>query len=82
MSIFDFMMAQNCPAAMDGLALRAVTIEQASLDGGRMELATLLCLQEDPPSLIFVNRQVSGTSRARAFAALADQKWITCVLPF
>ena len=48
------MMAQNFPAATDGLALLAVTIEQVSLDGGRMELATLLCLHEDPPSSIFM----------------------------
>ena len=41
--------------------------------------ATLLRLQEDPPSSIFVNRQLSATSRARAFAPLADKKWI---LPF
>ena len=37
------MMAQNYPAAMDGLALLAVTIEQASLDRGRMELARRHC---------------------------------------
>ena len=54
MSVFDYMMAQNFPAATDGLALLAVTIEQVSLDGGRMELTTLLCLQEDPPSSIFM----------------------------
>ena len=82
MQIFDYMMAQNFHAAMDGLALLAVTIEQANLDGGRMELATLLCLQEDPPSSIFTTRQLSATSRARAFAPLADQKWVTCALAF
>eukprot|EP00435_Cladocopium_sp_Y103_P050295 s1965_g15.t1 len=82
MSIFDFMMAQNFPAAMDGLALLAVTLEQACLDNGRMELATLLCLQEDPPASIFINRQLSLTSRARAFAPLADQRWVTCALAF
>ena len=82
MMIFDFLMAGNYLAAMDGVALLAVTLEQASLDGGRMELATLLCLQEDPPASIFVNRQLSSTSRARSFAPLADQKWVTCALPY
>lgn len=41
MTIFDFMMAQNFQAAMDGV--------------------------EDPPASIFVNRQLTVTSRARAF---------------
>ena len=82
MSIFDFLMADNVPAAMDGVALLAVTLEQSCLDGGRMELATLLCLQEDPPASIFVNRQIAATSRARSFAPLADQRWITCALAF
>ena len=82
MMIFDFLMAENVQAAMDGVALLAVTLEQASLDGGRMELATLLCLQEDAPASIFVNRQLSSTSRAKSFAPLADQRWVTCALAF
>ena len=82
MTIFDFLMAENVPAAMDGIALLAVTLEQACLDGGRMELATLLCLQEDPPASIFVNRQLAATSRAKSFAPLADQRWVTCALAF
>ena len=82
MLIFDFLMAENIPAAMDGVALLAVTLEQASLDGGRMELATLLCLQEDPPQSIFMHRQLASTSRAKAFAPLADQRWVTCALAF
>ena len=82
MMIFDFLMAENVQAAMDGVALLAVTLEQASLDGGRMELATLLCLQEDAPASIFVNRQLSSTSRAKSFAPLADQRWVTCASAF
>ena len=50
--------------------------------GGRMDLATLLTLQEDPPSSIFQNRQLSSTSRSRSFAPLADQRWVTCSLAF
>ena len=82
MTAFDFLMSGNVQAAMDTVALLAVTIEQASLDNGRMELATLLCLQEDPPSTIFVNRSLTATSRARSFAPLADQRWVTVALAY
>jgi hypothetical protein len=82
MTAFDYLLQDNIPAAKVAVALLAVSIEQAALDNGRMDLATLLCLQEDPPSGIFLNRQIASTSRARSFAPLADQKWITCVLAF
>ena len=82
MTALDYMMAGQMEAAMDTVALLAVTIEQAALDGGRMDLATLLCLQEDAPASIFVNRQMMSTSRTRAFAPLADQRWVTCALAF
>ena len=82
MSIFDHLMCNNVEAAKDGVALLAVSVEQACLDNGRMDLAMLLCLQEDPPASIFVNRQIGSTSRARSFAPLADQKWVTCALAF
>lgn len=82
MTAFDFLMADNIPAAKDSIALLAVTIEQSCLDNGRMDLATLLCLQEDPPASVFQNRQLSATSRARSFAPLADQRWVTCALAF
>ena len=77
MTAFDYLMAGQHAAAMDTMALLAVTIEQSYLDGGRMDLATLLCLHEDPPASIFVNRQLALTARSRAFAPLADQRWIT-----
>ena len=82
MTAFDYMMAGQTAAAMDTIALLAVSIEQSCLDGGRMDLANLLCLQEDPPASIFVNRQVALTSRTRAFAPLADQRWVTVALAF
>ena len=82
MTAFDYLMAGQVEAAMDTVALLAVTIEQSNLDGGRMDLATLLCLQEDPPASIFVSRQMLTTSRTRAFAPLADQRWVTCALAF
>ena len=82
MTAFDYLMEENIPAAKDTIALLAVSIEQSCLDNGRMDLATPLCLQEDPPSAIFQNRVLSATSRARSFAPLADQRWVTSSLAF
>ena len=69
-------------AARDALALLATCLDQAVLDGGRFDLAAPLTLQEDPPSGIYVNRQQSTLSRARAYSQLADQRWITVALAF
>eukprot|EP00435_Cladocopium_sp_Y103_P014245 s1713_g3.t1 len=82
MTVMDYMQSENYGAARDSLALLAVCLDQAVLDGGRFDLAALLTLQEDPPSSIFINRQTSTLSRARAFSQLADQKWITVALAF
>ena len=82
MVAFDFMMVENYEAAKDCIALLAVMLEQACLDQGRFDLAQLLTLQEDVPASIFTNRQVSSLSRSRAFAPLADQRWVTCSLAF
>eukprot|EP00435_Cladocopium_sp_Y103_P055327 s564_g18.t1 len=82
MTAFDYLLEDNVGAAKDTIALLAVTLEQACLDNGRLDLATLLCLQEDPPSAIFQNRILSATSRARSFAPLADQRWVTSALAF
>ena len=54
MGILDNLMAENIEAVKDGVALLAVTVDQACMDSGRMDLATLLCLQEDAPSSIYV----------------------------
>eukprot|EP00435_Cladocopium_sp_Y103_P016470 s334_g4.t1 len=82
MTAFDYLMEDNVAAAKDTVALLAVGLEQCCLDNGRMDLASLLCLQEDPPSSIFQNRVLSATSRARSFAPLADQRWVTSALAF
>ena len=82
MGILDNLMAENIEAVKDGVALLAVTVDQACMDSGRMDLATLLCLQEDAPSSIYVNRHLSSTSRARSFTPLASQKWITVALAY
>ena len=82
MGILDNLMAENIEAVKDGVALLAVTVDQACMDSGRMDLATLLCLQEDAPSSIYVNRHLSSTSRARSFTPLASQKWVTVALAY
>ena len=82
MTALDYLMQDNILAAKDTIALLAVTIEQGVLDQGRLEIASLLCLQEDVPAGVFMQRQVGATSRARSFAPLADQRWITCALAF
>ena len=82
MSIFDHLLVDNIGAARDGVALLAVTLEQMAMDNGRMDVAAVLSLQEDVPSSIFSNRQTLSTSRSRAFAPLAEQRWITTTLAY
>lgn len=82
MGIMDFLQSENIGAVKDGLALLAVALDQAVMDGGKFDLASLLTLQEEPPASIYVNRQASSLSRAKAFSPLADQKWITVALAF
>ena len=82
MTALDYLMEDNIGAVKDTVALLAVTLEQGVLDGGRLEIASLLCLQEDVPSGVFMNRQLTATSRSRSFSPLADQRWITCALAY
>ena len=82
MTVFDFLMAENTGAAKDSLALLIVMVEQACLDHGRFDLGQVLTLQEDPPAGVFRSRHLSQVSRARSFAPLADQRWITVALAF
>ena len=82
MTAMDYMQMENFQGAKDTLALISVMIEQAVLDGGRFEIAQLLTLQEDIPAAVYTNRQLSSVSKAKAFAPLADQRWITVALAF
>ena len=82
MTASDFMMTENWGAAKDTVALLTVCIEQAVLDSGRFEVAQILTLQEDVPASVFTNRQLAMTSRARAFAPLSDQRWVTTAIAF
>lgn len=82
MQIFDYLMDENLMAARDLVALLAITLEQMNMDGGRLDLAAVVCLHEDPPASIFQMRHLSSTSRSRAFAPLADQKLVTVALAY
>ena len=82
MTAVDYCMAENYGAVRDTLALLAVCVEQAVLDSGRFEVAQILTLQEDIPASVFTNRQLSSTSRARAFAPLSDPRWVTTAIAF
>eukprot|EP00435_Cladocopium_sp_Y103_P043042 s6_g12.t1 len=80
--IMDHMQNDNHLAAKDGVALLAVCLEQAALDAGRLDIGLLLALAEDPPSGVFQNRAGTTYARGRAFAPLAEQKWVTTALAF
>lgn len=82
MQAMDYLQMENIQAARDTLALLAVTIEQAVMDNGKFDFASVLCLQDDLPSSIFLNRSAGSLSRSRSFAPLADQKWITVALAY
>ena len=80
--ILDHLQAENWEAAKDGAALMAVCLEQAALDAGQLDVGLLLALVEDPPAALFSNRAVTPLSRGRAFAPLAEQRWITTALSY
>eukprot|EP00435_Cladocopium_sp_Y103_P045898 s1495_g13.t1 len=80
--ILDHLQSDNVNAAKDATALLAVCLEQAALDSGKMDLALLLSLTEDPPAGVFTNRSLAGVTRGRAFAPLAEQRWVTTALAF
>ena len=82
MIIMDYMQVDNHLAAKDSLALLCVMLEQAALDGGRLDLGQILTLSDDPPSSIFSNRQMMMVGRTKAFAPLADQRWVTVALAY
>ena len=82
MTAFDYLQTENMSAARDTIALLCVMLEQAVMDGGRLDLAQVLTLQDDLPSGIFVNRQAGVLSRSKSFSPLADQRWITIALAY
>ena len=81
-TIMDAMQAGKLELAQDHLALLAVSLEQASLDGGRMDLGYQLTWLEEPPSGMYASRASSGVFRSRPFSPLASQRWMTVVLGY
>ena len=82
MTILDYLQMEDWQAARDSTALLAVCMEQAVMDNGKFDLAALLCLQDDLPANIYLNRNAGALSRSKSFSPLADQKWITTALAF
>lgn len=82
MTTMDFLQMGNVEAAKDTVSLLAVMLEQATLDGGRLDLGQILTMADDPPAAIFTNKQVAQISRAKAFSPLADQRWVTVSLAY
>ena len=80
--IMDHLQNDDMDAAKDGAALMMVCLEQSALDGGQLDVGLLLALVEDPPSSLFTNRSVTPLSRGKAFAPLAEQRWITTALSY
>ena len=79
--IMDYLQCENWEGARDATALLAVCLEQTALDSS-MDVGLLLSLTEDPPSGLFANRSLAPLPKGKAFAPLADQKWITISLSF
>ena len=68
---------------LDVLALLCVCLEQSALDNGSMDVGYLLTMQEEPPAAIMTNRSLMSVGgRSRAFAPLADQRWVTTSLAY
>ena len=73
--IFDALMCDRHELAKDHVALLAVSLEQASLDGARMDIGFQLTWLEEPPSSLYLPR-TTGLARGRSFAPLASQRWM------
>eukprot|EP00435_Cladocopium_sp_Y103_P003960 s4316_g1.t1 len=78
----DHLQMGNTSAAKDTLALLMVCLEQTVMDGGNMQIGLLLALTEEPPQAMFSNRSLAVGGRPRAFAPLADQRWVTTALQY
>ena len=79
----DQALAGHMEGCLDIPSLLCVCLEQASLDNGNLDIGYLLTLQEEPPSAIMSNRSIMSVGgRARAFAPLADQRWVTTSLAY
>lgn len=67
------MIHQDFLGAQEMLALAMVSIEQASQDGGKWEVAWLLALQEEPPAPMFASRPAAKNPGFGCFRPCARQ---------
>lgn len=81
--IIDCALREDIKGVQEHAALLAVSLEQASLDGGRWELAGQLLLLKEPAAHLWSHRgNSSQTGRARAFAPLCPQRWATVAIAY
>eukprot|EP00439_Symbiodinium_sp_Y106_P066199 s1976_g10.t1 len=80
--IMDAFQAGRTELAQDHTSLLAVSLEQAALDGGRLDIGYHMTWLEEPPSGMYTNRPAAGLFRSRPFAPLASQRWVTIVLGY
>lgn len=64
------------------MALLAVMLEQAALDGGQWQVAWLLGLLDDPPQNLWLNRNQVAAGGRKPFGALCAQTWATTALAY
>ncbi len=72
--------AGRMQGTLDTIALVLTAMEQANMDGGRWEVASLFLLLPDPPAHT-LSRPLESSS-LRQFPRIADQSWSTTMLSY
>jgi hypothetical protein len=78
----DSLAAGDLAGSKDILALLLLCLDQAAVDGGKLDLGWILTLQPDPPNSVFQELGTLPGTGLRSFSSLADQKWITTALAY
>lgn len=78
----NYLQDGNVMAAQDSLSLLFVCLEQAAMDGGKLDIGLLLALVEDPPQTLFSGRSLAASVNPRPFAPTANQRWATVALQY
>ena len=78
----DSLAVGDINGAKDTLALLLLCLDQAAVDGGRLDLGWILTLQPDPPNSVFQELGTLPGTGLRSFSSLAEQKWITTALAY
>eukprot|EP00435_Cladocopium_sp_Y103_P065176 s223_g27.t1 len=80
--VFNHASRGNMAAVQDHVALLAVMLEQAALDGGQWQVAWLLGLLDDPPQNLWLNRNQAAAGGRKPFGPLCAQAWATTSLAY